>query len=417
MDRLTESLRQFVAQPNYPTLVVVGTDSGVVFPLRILGAFDRQDDEAYYLLFPGPCASAAVYFAEVLKSLRTQLEIFNQELAARALSPLPSLPIEVEDGRQPGARRLELLVRHVGKHMPASIPVVWALLPSELSDVAGYRQLIEPLLALDGVPPWMDRHRFLLRDRREAPSLAPELHGLENDRVLVLDLDLDQARVTSGLAEAAADRALPADERMLAFFQLGGVDMALGRYPEALEKYGVAHDYYQGTGNRPMQALCLTSAGDTLRQAGDVEAALERYQQSLAISVEERSAPLIRPGVHGAGLCCLDLGRDEEAEGYLEHSNQLAGKSNDPFAKADALEQLGLARYRQGKMSSAVDTWLAGKGLALTFGYEHRAAAILDRLALACEEHELFDRAAGFRRERAGLGGAPTAPGSGEQPA
>lgn len=411
IDRLTNSLREFVAQPNYPTLVVVGSDAGIVFPHRILAAFDRQDDEAYYLLFPQPCASADAYFEVVLGSLRAQLEIFDQELGARSLPPLAPLPLQVEDGRQPLARRLEALVRHIGRQMPSDSPIVWGLMPGELVDVAGYRALVEPLLAIERVPPWMDRHRFLLRDRREAPFLAPELQAQGNDRVLVLDLDLDPARVTSSLAETAADRSLPADERMLAFFQLGGVDMALGRYPEALEKYGLAFNYYQAQGNRPMQVLCLTSAGDTLRQSGDPAGALERYQQSLALSVEEGSAPLIRPGVHGAGLCCLDLGRDAEAEGYLEHSNQLAGKLNDPFAKADALELLGLARYRQRSVEQAVDTWLAGKGLALQFGYELRAAAILERLAQACDEQGLTDRAAAFRRERAPLDAGPIAPG------
>jgi tetratricopeptide (TPR) repeat protein len=406
--RLTASLREFVAQPNYPTLVVVGSDAGIVFPNRILAALDRQDDDAYYLLFPEPCASADIYFEQLLASLRAQLEIFNRELAARSLPALAALPLQAEDRRQPLARRLEALVRHIGRQMPSDSPIVWALLPGELTDVPGYRALIEPLLARERVPPWMDRHRFLLRDRREAPTIAPELQAQANDRVLVLDLDLDQARVTSSLAESAADRSLPVDERMLAFFQLGGVDMALGRYPEALEKYGLAFNHYQAAGNRPMQVLCLTSAGDTLRQSGDPASALERYQQSLALSVEERSAPLIRPGVHGAGLCCLDLGRDEEAEGYLEHSNQLAGKLHDPFGKADALEQLGLARYRQRKVAEAVDTWLAGKGLALQFGYELRAAAILDRLARACDEQGLGERAAAFRRERAPLDAGPS---------
>ncbi|HTV18215.1 MAG TPA: hypothetical protein VMG12_06080, partial [Polyangiaceae bacterium] len=69
IDRLTDSLRQFVTQPNYPTLVLVGTDAGVVFPHRILAAFDRQDDDAYYLLFPQPCPSPEQYFEQVLAAL------------------------------------------------------------------------------------------------------------------------------------------------------------------------------------------------------------------------------------------------------------------------------------------------------------------------------------------------------------
>jgi tetratricopeptide (TPR) repeat protein len=277
-------------------------------------------------------------------------------------------------------------------------------MPSELKDVAGYRALIEPLLGTVDVPDWMDRHRFLLRDKADMPALSRELRESRNDRVLVLDLELDNAHVMSSLAQAAIDPALPADERMQALIQLGGIDMALGRHAEALEKYGVGFNYHSQTGNRPMQCLCLTSAADTLRKSGDPESALERYQQSLALSVEERSPPLIRAGVHGAGLCCLDLARFEEAEGYFEHSNRLSGKLYDPYAKADALELLGAARYARGNRQGAFDAWLAGKGLAQQFGYEHRAVAILERLAAACDEQGESSRADVFRRERDALG-------------
>lgn len=409
IDALVESLREFAHQPDYPTLVLNSTDAAMTFPHRILASFDRQDEENYYLLFPQPCTDAQRYLSDVVATIRVQLEVLAQELAARQLESPPALPLEVEDERLPLGSRLKALAEHLGQWLPADSPIVWALLPGELSDVAGYRALVDELLAHQTVAPWLDRHRFIIRDRQEAPTLVTQLREAGNDRLLVLDLELDNQRVTSGLASTAMDPLLPPDDRMLSFFQLAGVDMAFQRYAEAVEKYGIAFNYYQSQNNRPMQALCLTSAGDTLRQAKSADLALERYQQSLAISVEDQSTPLIRSGAHGAGLACLDLGRNEEAEGYLGHANAIAGKLHDPYAKCDAMEQLGVARYRQHKVQEAVDSWLKGKELALQFGYEHRARAILEQLTRVCEQQGLSDRADSFRREWERLKASETA--------
>lgn len=171
-------------------------------------------------------------------------------------------------------------------------------------------------------------------------------------------------------------------------------------------------NYYAGTANRPMQALCLTGAGDAHAAQGEAELALERYQQSLAISVEAQNVPAMHAGTYGAGTSCLALGRDEEAEGYLRHANGLAGKLDNPYAKADALEKLGVARFRQGKVQEAVDAWLKGKGLARQFDYDERAASILDQLIFACQSAGLEAQQHELERERAGLGTAPHGPGA-----
>jgi tetratricopeptide (TPR) repeat protein len=368
-DALVSSLRDFIDQPDYPTLVLNGSDASIVFPNTSLAALDRQDEGTYFLLFPDPCANAATYMDGIARRLATELEVLNTELRGRRLAPLPSLPLEVNDARYAPERRLRAAIDHCGAHLPSAAPIAWGLLPGELSDVTGYRALIAPLLALQAIEPWMDRHRFMVRDRGVQPFLVPELLAAKNDRVLVLDLDFSNEAFVQELAETAQDRRLPAAERMNAFFQLGAVDFALKRYPEALQKYGVCFNYFQAQGNQPMQALCLTGAADTCRQAQKPIDALRFYQQSLAISVESKNLPVMQQGLFGAGSTCLDLSRDEEAEGYLRLANDVAGKLNNPFAKCDAMEKLGLAQWRRSKVEDAVDTWLKGKELAKQFHY------------------------------------------------
>jgi tetratricopeptide (TPR) repeat protein len=407
IDTLARSLAEFIEQPDYPTLILNGTDPALVLPTRILAARDRQDDGHYYLLFVEPCGSAAQYLAGIIDSLKKQIDVFNAELRARQLPPWPALPLEAEDSRHPPSHRLEAVVRYMGRQLPGSSPIVWGLLPGELADMAGYAELVRPLLVPVAVPPWMDRHRFLLRDRGPDAAIVPALLAAKNDRVLVLDVELDSARVTSSLAETAQDRTLSPDERMLAFYQLAAIDFSYQRYPDALEKYGAMFNYYSGSGNKPMQALCLTGAADVHLALDQPDRALERYQQSLAISVDDANLPALHAGTYGAGVSCLALDRDAEAEGYLAHANDLAGKLHNPYAKCDAMEKLGVARFRQGKVQDAVDIWLKGKDLAKQFGYDERAKSVLEHLVVACRNAGLVKQEHELARERESLDSQP----------
>jgi tetratricopeptide (TPR) repeat protein len=110
----------------------------------------------------------------------------------------------------------------------------------------------------------------------------------------VLDLDFSNERFVQDLVETAHDQGLLADERMNAFFLLGAVDFGLGRYPQALEKYGICFNYFDSQGNGFMKSLCLLGAADTTRQAGRPEESLKFYQQSLALGMDQQSVPVIQ---------------------------------------------------------------------------------------------------------------------------
>ncbi|MFZ5892481.1 MAG: hypothetical protein ACOY0T_15585 [Myxococcota bacterium] len=403
-DALVSSLREFIAQPDYPTLVLNAADISMVYPNRTLAALDRQDDDAYYLLFPEPCADAGVYMNGIAAALTNQLEILNTELSARQQPRLPELPVMVSDARYPAAQRLRAAIEHLGEHLPGSAPIAWGLLPSELSDALGYRGMILSLLAQQGVEPWMARHRFILRDQAAQPLLVPELFAQKNDRVLVMEVDFSNESYVQNLVDTAHDKSMPADDRMNAFFQLAAVDFAFKRYPQALEKYGVCFNYFQDKGNKPMQSLCLSGAADTMRHVGRPAEALKFYQQSLAVGVEDQNLPVIQQGLFGAGLACLELSRDDEAEGYFKKADEVAAKLHNPFAKCDAMEKRGLVEWRLGKIQDAVDTWLKAKDLAKQFSYFARAGSILDFLIALSRKSGLHHRVAEFERERGSLG-------------
>lgn len=413
---LLTSLREFIDQPDYPTLVLSATDLSIIFPNRMLANLDRQDEDTYYLLYPEPCTSAVAYMDVIAARVSEELEVLNTELAARQVAPLPSLPLEVNDSRYPPAQRLRAAIEHCGTHLPGGATIVWGLLPAELTDAAGYRALVAPLLAMEQVEPWMDRHRFLLRDHAERPLLVPELLQAKNDRVLVMEIDFSNERWVQNLVDTASDKKLPSDERMNAFFMLGVIDFGFKRFPSALEKFGVCFNYFEQKGNQLMQGLCLNMAGDTMRQAARPHDALKFYQQMVAKAVEDKNLPLIQQGTMNAGVMCLELSKNQDAEGYLRHADETAGKLNNPYAKCDAMEKRGLAAWRLGKVDEAVDVWIKGKDLAKQFDYKERAASILDWLIALCRNSALYHRVATFEAERAALGvpppGAPPDPGA-----
>jgi tetratricopeptide (TPR) repeat protein len=412
---LVGTLREFINQPDYPTLVLGCDDAAVALPNRTLLSFSQEDEDHYYLLFPNPCPSAAEYVEAIAQALATQLETLNAELVRRQVEPIPPWPLEVQDARYPPAQRLQVAIEHAGKHLPGPDDIVWGLLPSEIGDPQGFKALVAPLLAPETVPPWMDRHRFIVRDCLPTALIIPELYQAKNDRVLVMELDFSNESAERELHATALDKSLAPDDRVFAFFQLAAIDFAFKRYPEALEKYGACFNYYDGKGVKSLASLCLRGAGDTMLYAGRPLDALKFFQQSIALSLQDGNLTTLQQGLHSAGSTSMDLGKNEDAEGYFKHSSDVSGKLCNPWTKCDALEKMGEAQWRQGKVGEARDSWVTGKDLAKQFGDMDHVNSMLDRLIAMYRISNRPREAAEYEQEKAQLAAeaAKTSPAKG----
>jgi len=100
---------------------------------------------------------------------------------------------------------------------------------------------------------------------------------------------------------------------VFAFFQLACLDFAFKRYPEAFEKYGHCFNYYNAKGNKPLAKLCLKGGGDTMLQGGKPLDALKLYQQSIALSMQEKNMMTLQQGLQSAAQTSMDLGKIESA--------------------------------------------------------------------------------------------------------
>ncbi|WKB53294.1 tetratricopeptide repeat protein [Eleftheria terrae] len=373
---MEKALREFIEQPDDPVLVLCGTDPDLLFPLKALQEMDRQAPTPVFLVFPFPCTGAADYLDQALKAVAAQIDAANVLRSQEGAPPWAALPLLCLDARQAPAQRLLAAVKHVREVVDRQLDIVWGLLPNEIGDAEGYRDLVSPLL--DGWQPWMQGQRFILRDRRDTPFV---LAGRERlDGVLKFRVDFSAEKAADSLVREVHEARLPLPQRMQALMQLAAFDLAYQRFDGAHEKYALLYDYHRQQGDAVGQALALGGAGDVASRLGRHEEAKQRYQQALAVAGPVKNLSVMLNLLMAAGASCLQLGQYAEAEGYYELASRSAGKLLFSNAKIEAMEQQGVALAAQGRPVEAARLWIDAKGLCEQFGCTDPHRALLGRL-------------------------------------
>ncbi|MGK4009197.1 hypothetical protein WMF31_41745 [Sorangium sp. So ce1036] len=385
LDELKATLGEFVDQREHLLLVVSCADPEMAYVLKILEGMDDTAPSDLFLVFGEAFTEAAQYASAIMKALRVQMEIARAPREARGEAPLSPLPAVCDDPAAPPGARLRAAIDHVSSLVPAEggHRVVWGLLPVQIVDREGYARLVGELVPTRGPEPWMRGVRVIARDDRGAPFLVPPLRRGKAPGVLLYELDMSPAALNDALVQEAGDRSSPVADRMQALLQLAGLDYAYRRYPEALEKYGALYKYYAAHGATVMQAVILQGAGDVLRQMGDLKAARVKYHQGLALVMQLQALPVLLNLTAAIGDVSLELKDHRDAEGFFGLAAQIAEKLMNPFARADALEKQGIARYRAGDALGAVPAWRGAAALAKTFAYHERHRSALECLIAA----------------------------------
>ncbi|AKJ30913.1 hypothetical protein [Caldimonas brevitalea] len=373
---MESALQEFIEQPDDPVLVLRGPDADMLFPLKALQEWDRQRPDPVFMLFAFPCNTVDDFLKASLDAVSTQIQAGNAVRAKEGLTPWAPLPLLCLDKRRPAAQRLVAAIMHVRGLLAAEQEVVWVMLPNEVGDAEGYRDLVAPLL--EGVHDWMLGQHFIVRDRRDEPFL---LQGRERlDGVLRLEIDFSAARAADSLVQAVNDPLQPLPQRMQALLQLAAFDLAYERFDMAHEKYALLYDYHRQQGDMVGRALALGGAGDVATRLGREEEALHRYQQAIALAGPAKSAGVMLNLLMAAGRLSLGLSRWGDAEGYYELASRLAGKLLFTNAKIEAMEQQGAALAAQGKPVDAAKLWIDAKGLCRAFDCFDAWRSLLDRL-------------------------------------
>lgn len=400
IEELKTSIQEFVDQSDNLALVVNGTDTEILYAIKSIEAVEQENGSDLFLTFPRPLATAEGYLQDLFASLEAQVAGSQELQRAKGLPEWPPFPAACKDPQAEIVPRLRMAFDYVRDLLPREEDhrVVLGLLPTSIKDPREYANLVGAILPHGGFAPWMRRLRIVLRDTREQPFLIPYLERERIPGVMVLDIDLGTAALTSSLADDAADPGLPKGERMEALLQLAALDYAYKRYPQAIEKYRVLYDHYSEEKNPALQALCLQGVGDVLRRLGKSDQAKERYQQALAIAVPTGAFPLMLNLLAGTGELCLERKEFAEAEGYLALADPVAAKLINPFAKCDVMEKLGMAREAQKNYAGAVDAWRRAAVLCKEVEYLDRWKSVLERL-LAVYRQTRRPETAAFERE------------------
>jgi predicted negative regulator of RcsB-dependent stress response len=375
------AMREFIEQPDYPTMIINTSDNDVLYPSKVLQNFERQTVSEIYMIFPFECKNVNDYMQQCMELLKAQIKAVNDARIEDKLEPWPKLPLFCSDTRQVPFARLRLALDYVRNVLPDDIPAVWGLMPPSIDDVAGYKALIAPLMALNGYQDWMSGHRFFVRDNKQTPFILPELERSKNDTVLVIDIDFSPERASDNLVQTVNDENATLPDRMQALFQLAALDFAHQRYEQAVEKYDCLHAYSMQQGDSAGQALALSGVGDIALRLGENEIAKQRYQQALALAVPAENLQVMLNIFMSVGEACMRLQHYDDAEGYLSFASQTAGKLLNPFVKIEAMEKLGEVYLNMGKHAEAIKVWKNAAELCKQFEQKESLVTILDRLA------------------------------------
>jgi tetratricopeptide (TPR) repeat protein len=426
MRRLTElrtNCEEFIWQPDEHVLLVAGHDSDMAYVLKVLEQVEGNDEASLYLSIADEYLDADTYARMIASRCVDVYAVVAKEIEERGEPPLEPFPEALTHDKRLSPRdRVVMAIEHLGKRLPNTdeYRVVVVLLPLVVHDWVDYAKFVGGFARRAGAPPepWSIYARLFLRDQRDH-TIGNGLLSLRAEGVLGVDVDMSTDAFAGDLAQDAVDPAVPVAIRMQAILQLANIDLSYKRHEEAVKKFALLFDYYGQSDAPIMQAMCLQGTGDCLRMLEQPKAALERYQQGLAIALAAKSPVPIAPipsapapgetpkipeptkGLHpsappvmlnlllAAAPICMSLRQYEDARSYFADASKLAAKCMNPYAACDALQGEGDAQRALGKPKEALVVWRDCETIAEKYAYYDRLVTVLERILLLYREAQL----------------------------
>lgn len=370
---LADLLEGFVEREQDGVLVLECDDVQVLYAAKQLAGLDERDEADVFVTFCEPVrASVHAWLDDLVRHLETQLAGLDERSGAAAW---PRLPAAARTGA-PLARVLTML-EWLHARMPAGDHrLVCAFLPVEVRDPDGYGALGEALVRHQ-LPPGL---RLVLRDDVAAPRFAPLAHGWPDPRVVAHRVAIDPGGLVDAVAGVANDAQRAPRDRMLALLQLAFLDLGHGRAAAARQKFTATAGFFARTGEPALQALAMGGAADLAARSGDPDGARAQYDAALLIAARAGALPVVLNHAIALGVLCRGRRQLADAEAYHSLAAHTAEKAVNPFARADALEQVGALQLAQRRPDEASATWTGAAALCRDTGYTARLASILTAL-------------------------------------
>jgi tetratricopeptide (TPR) repeat protein len=352
---IQSEFHRFIESKRKTLLIISCEPDHSALLLKGLEALDDGPESLdIFLIFGHPFSDSEEYVRKIPPTISRQLTDVNQELVKRGEPELPSLPAELTNESQKPHIRLAGLIRYVESLVTDDRHVIWALYPLEISDRSEYFRLIGYLN--DGLNPGsLPRTKLIVRDSVISPILEKRLADQPN--VKIYRPELDPESFEKKLNEKANDPQLPMEEHAQLQMMLAGFDVAKQRYDMALARNLELSGYFSHTGQHHQQAVVLNNIGDLHYTQKKFKEAQTWYERAINLSVKLKSEPLVLYQSYNLGNALLMQNKFADALIYYNAMEQLARASNLPVQQIQALEQMGMANYRMGKLTEAAQHW------------------------------------------------------------
>jgi tetratricopeptide (TPR) repeat protein len=359
LEELRLNLEEFVEQTDYSVFLLSCTPNESVYVTALLDGLDEPTEHSLFLVYPGPFRSAELYMADLLSFTETQLKKAADARRERGEPPAPPLPPASKDRTLEPTERFEHWLRYLPRLLPdqKNYSFVVALLPMECEDPAAYARFVGKAIIHNARPDWMRPLRVIAFDAREAPVLLPIIKRQKIGTVLSWELDLSPPALVDALSRECGDPAIPLGQRIASLVQLGGIDLAYRRYPDAREKYAAAFEFYSNPPVPAMQALCMQGAGDSLAAEGRLPEAKEMYERGLWVCMDANVLPSALMILQALVRVCMTMQDHANAEAYADSGTRLADGTLNTALYAHLLECRADAQLAQGKRTAAVESY------------------------------------------------------------
>ena len=382
LEELQAALASFIDQREQPAMFLTSFDEELPTVCRVIDGLDGESPGDVFFTYVAPVGDAVTYVDGCLRDVLTELAEINAERAENGDPPFPGPPPGCSSPKIDPYQRLQWLFAHMTTWLPkdGDHRLVIFLLAEHINNQETHARIAGTLVPARDYPPWMQTVRIVLRDDRRTPFVVDALRRTGVTGPLLYTTRTTVGDIADAVAEDAADPQLPPARRMNALMQCAMLDVALGRYEAAIEKYGVLFTFYDTHNVPELKALVVHGLGDVMSRLDRLPAARGRYLQALDLASEAKSLLLILQSASAIGEIDMRLGELVEADTSFTLGADAAQKLGNAYMQADLLEKAGEARWGIGNARGATEAWTTSASIAREYFYDERLASVLVRM-------------------------------------
>ena len=167
-------------------------------------------------------------------------------------------------------------------------------------------------------------------------------------------------------------------------YHKGMVYRLRGDLDQALECYEQSLALYEESSNRQGIAAALNGLGTVFSLKGDRDRAIDFYERSLVFKEEIGDELDIAKSLNNIGLTYEGKGELNRALEYYQRSLTLLEESGHMYVFAVVLLNIGLVYYRRGELDLALECYQKNLTLFEEFGNKQHIAEILHNIGAVC---------------------------------